>query len=1198
MAPKYEYVDGVKYRINSPRHRAALRRVERQQRAIAVPTEAEIKKEEKRQRINKNARERYARKKAQKKEEELAAKKLRDELAAQMLQEELDQFADLEWDMREEDSVVRRIQALTENYIEDEEEKNPTTVSADGDITEDRWQRIRDAVDELDLEEGKVYHIGITLRVELGKHDLSGNLFSVGLHDDVTGEDYDFQTNIYGKDVLQSVINYAEHWRSGGASSFQIYDVKYCLIDIAESQGGKKQKQHLREQLQKKRKLTGSLKLFVEGVDQNETDDNTCGIQMIKNFTGLKKRSLIETIIGEFKRNYDDGISCMDVQKVCDRYKRTHVVVGIDGEVIYKQKKESGGNRKKTFKYYAIGDHFYPIVDESLRKSLQSEPDTLDICVKCGSEFPFVLGRDDCENCGGQIDCNKMLIDERKKVRKSRPLYKPRKPLVQKKRILYEDMTADELQKIHEGALEWEEPTQIVVTDPTRDLEHLIVSNGLLTLARNISASRVTILDEDKVQRRRIGVTKFKLSKTVEYLWNPHFETMVTASKSLNIPFTSQTPMKLMLEYYRYASGSATSSFNKWTEAWYPNNHFAIERVFHKSLRNVKEVDCYDLNRCYENAARKKKSPWTLIHAADFPEPYDDLRRENNPIGSLLPGVYVIEFGDMENQPEWFQKLFFVTKDTSKNRYYHHEYVNWLYNNGIDFTIHEQILAQKTVPAEFFNIMFDRFYETFGEALAKTTIREMIGYFNKRTQKQYEVAYSNSLVDLHHKYLCRGFVKEVHNETGEEKFYRATTYKEYEIDDNHIPIYQQIIEQYWIDFFTLARSFPTEDWVMCKTDEMVVRKGSLLDAEMSKNLSFKMPEVTEQKLNTMFNFSRRDFYDPLSSFIPISAERGFFEWKQLPPETWTTNESKFDESCLVMGRGGVGKSYGMKQMLQRLPEERVLKTASTHKSARLIGGETLHSALQYNNEMKYFSISSKTLKEKSHIIIDEALMLSRDVIRALVVLKRKNSHLKFILLGDPSQLPPVEHRIGNMAYDFSNNPLMMELCNYSLIKLTRNYRNSELTQIYDMLDEGQIAEIKEKVGKKSLEPQLHIIYDNYRRKLLGTYIANRERKRLKRPKNIVEGGGKKLMVFRDAKLYATITKKEFYTNQQQFTVKSFNGGEVILKTLKGTKNGYEITLSGEEVAKNFEYSYARTVYGVQGETLEVEYVIHRWDKLS
>ena len=297
----------------------------------------------------------------------------------------------------------------------------------------------------------------------------------------------------------------------------------------------------------------------------------------------------------------------------------------------------------------------------------------------------------------------------------------------------------------------------------------------------------------------------------------------------------------------------------------------------------------------------------------------------------------------------------------------------------------------------------------------------------------------------------------------------------------------------------------------------------------------------------------------------------------------------------------------------------VMVTASTHKAALIIGGKTVHSALYFDSRTAAFlvNMNKADLASVRYIIIDEAGMLAWTIVRALLDFKKANPTIRFILIMDPLQLPPVEHRIKAMKYDMSENPLLMELCDYNRISLTVNHRNPDLVRLYEMLIRRQ--DVREHVGKRT-DTELHIVYDNWRRREFGQQVAEKLCRAGKRKRCVLkgrdsEGLEKTLWVFKTARLYATqtIRGQDFmdqaddgqeddrgmaYVNQEDFRVMSFDNETVQLRSTTRTGAKHIITVPKAQVLRDYEYAYARTMYGVQGETINEPYTIHRWDGLQ
>ncbi|KAJ3050046.1 hypothetical protein HK097_008976 [Rhizophlyctis rosea] len=1230
MPRKYQYetIEGKKLRVGSRNHRAALRRMEQSQAAYDVPTEAEQKKRDRnaRQRAN------YARKRAPQSIEDL------DERAEQIVSE----------------------------YFDNPEPAPP--VQATEEVQDDRWNPIREKVAELNLDPRKVYHYELSLQADVAVVLKDGSFIATNKTQRIETE-YDFGRNVRGSDVLNHILDFCIHWAGDGYTMWDLEDVQIQVTEATNS-SVTTQKALLREQLRQRRRDVGAPILAVDGVNQNQTEDGTCGIALAKS-CGITQK----TLTGMWAMA-EEGVSIMDIQAIADREGRTHVVVGVDGKVLYKKtarnwtaKDKAGdggyecngcgfrrqvdevnrfslefdlvcwnywasdwkdlttsGNRRhrKSLCYYAVGKHFYPIVDDSMRQRLGNHAsDTVDICSDCGEETPFNIDKDFCDACRGELDTSRQFIASRKKVIST---HNPMRmlDLFQMPCQALDSVSVDEaLAMAERSSVSPHAPVAVVLKE--QPLEDLICAlhreKIVLVPSDGVRVAKLSIVTAGGETQRRVGVSKFRIGKHLTFHYNPHFEHVKNACKVLNIPYNGQTPMLLLMDLFLYTFPEATSTTNTWTEDWFPNTHLALNQVFQKLDRySAEDVTAYDCVRSYENNCRSKMLPWAIFHSADYPTPYDPV---GNPIEQLRPGIYYVQF-EGSIQPLWFQKLAIQFPDG----YYYQEILRFIHRASVRFEIVEQMLAQTTLPADAMQKIFSRVYAAFPDEIAKSTCREFIGFLNKRMHRIYKAAYSPEISDLNHSFLCRGPVQAV----GSSGLHRGMTYDDYEKPETYVPLYQQAIEQGWINTIQLALCIAPERWVMMKTDEIVVEKGAVFDERAAEELvvKYRVEEITPQKENQLLKFTQFQHTYARPSWKSISSQPDVFTWKFVPPEMW---EFKDDSpgwdvpSLLINGPGGTGKTRGTKRFIATLASGAVLVTASTHKAALIVGGKTVHSALYFDSRTAAFLVNMRKeeLIHVRYIVIDEAGMLPWYVIRSLVTFKRNNPRLRFIIIMDPTQLPPVEHRIRHMKYDMTENPLMMELCDHNRIHLTVNHRNKDLVRLYDLLANGEDVTLH--VGKE-VDTDFHIVFDNWRRRLLGQKVAEKLSRKGNRKRHILrgrdrDGVGKELLLFEGVRLYTTMTvqgaaekgetdaKNEKrggvspttsnvhkYVNQEDFRVMSIDDKYVKLHSLTRKAPKHIIKVEKDRVFRDFEYAYARTMYGVQGVTLEEPYTIHRWEHLQ
>ena len=173
--------------------------------------------------------------------------------------------------------------------------------------------------------------------------------------------------------------------------------------------------------------------------------------------------------------------------------------------------------------------------------------------------------------------------------------------------------------------------------------------------SKDVYAAKLSIEEEGRA-RTQVCISKFKLGDYLTVQFNNTFDSTYEACKKLNIPYTGQTPLTLLLEYFKVKHPGALSAYNTVTKKWFPNDHVAINRVFQQGVSDL-DVKAYDLNKCYESAEREKASPWCLFHACDYPEPYHE---KTNPIHSLKNGLYFVRFAEVDKDGykyQWFVKL-------------------------------------------------------------------------------------------------------------------------------------------------------------------------------------------------------------------------------------------------------------------------------------------------------------------------------------------------------------------------------------------------------------------------------------------------------------------------------------------------------------------------------------------------------------
>lgn len=124
----------------------------------------------------------------------------------------------------------------------------------------------------------------------------------------------------------------------------------------------------------------------------------------------------------------------------------------------------------------------------------------------------------------------------------------------------------------------------------------------------------------------------------------------------------------------------------------------------------------------------------------------------------------------------------------------------------------------------------------------------------------------------------------------------------------------------------------------------------------------------------------------------------------------------------LMGPAGSGKTFNVRQALERSPNLGILAASTGIAAVNLGGAVTINSLLKFYNEesiqtsfekgrlQRYLEKIRETYKL---IIIDEAFMLNDRVVGTLCLaldeINREGEKMGIVLLGDPAQLPPIPY---------------------------------------------------------------------------------------------------------------------------------------------------------------------------------------------
>ncbi len=143
------------------------------------------------------------------------------------------------------------------------------------------------------------------------------------------------------------------------------------------------------------------------------------------------------------------------------------------------------------------------------------------------------------------------------------------------------------------------------------------------------------------------------------------------------------------------------------------------------------------------------------------------------------------------------------------------------------------------------------------------------------------------------------------------------------------------------------------------------------------------------------------------------------------------NDDEGQSDMTLEGPAGTGKSTCVQEMIRRVPHKRVAVTAPTNKATRVLremleaskpGGFcppclTIYSLLGVtmlaNGELKHAAKIGDTydLSDFDVVVVDEAGMLNENMLNHCFQAMIAYPHIKWVFMGDPYQIPPVNESI-------------------------------------------------------------------------------------------------------------------------------------------------------------------------------------------
>lgn len=592
-------------------------------------------------------------------------------------------------------------------------------------------------------------------------------------------------------------------------------------------------------------------------------------------------------------------------------------------------------------------------------------------------------------------------------------------------------------------------------------------------------------------------------------------------------------------------------------------SHYGL--IDNSCLDLMKDGYARDINKCYTSVMYNPKNEWIRYDFNDSWEKYD---------GKLKTGLYYIQ-----------------TQDTTlfkKSDIYSNTIIEKAMTTNIDFDIKYQLIPSHTENKNKLKVIIDRIleYTNYDKSIYKLLINMLSGLLAKTKVSTGKYSINNDLSQIWafiHKYPDM----EMHiHKIPNTDYYLYGAEKELSLTENNIGMYIQILDQANIKLYDMIKDMGGR--LICRNVDCAVvyyEKNEKCKLKNSKkwgeNNVCKVPQITkvEEIVSKDYKFNIDDWKD-----YDIGDSD---DWEKI--KDIFINEG----GLLLQGDAGKGKTYVAKKIASCL--DKVVKIAPTNKASLNLKGSTIHKFLNLDINGYISTKRLNTIKKTiDYIIVDEISMITKDLWNKLVFVKQSTG-VKFLLLGDDKQLPPVECE---QIKDYFNHPAVKYLCNNNrnVLQVVKRY-NLELKKKLDDIDNVDIDMFEFRENK------VNISYTNKTRKL----VNQRWNEELKTDNSLFIASDDDDEMSQDMWIYKglpVICKKNDnkggdYLNNETFVVDSFDDTNIYI-TNERVNDDEEIytrylPIKIEDFTKLLYLNYCSTIHKYQGTTIKEPFTIWDWN---
>jgi len=591
-------------------------------------------------------------------------------------------------------------------------------------------------------------------------------------------------------------------------------------------------------------------------------------------------------------------------------------------------------------------------------------------------------------------------------------------------------------------------------------------------------------------------------------------------------------------------------------------NHYGL--IDNSCLDLMKDGYARDINKCYTSVMYNPKNEWIRYDFNDCWEKYD---------GKLKTGLYYIK-----------------TQDTTlfkKSDIYSNTIIEKAMTTNIDFEIKYQLIPSYTEKKNKLKVIIDKIlqYTNNDKSIYKLLINMLSGLLAKTKVSTGKYSINNNLSQIWafiHKYP--DMQMHIHK-IPDTDYYLYGAENELSLTENNIGMYIQILDQANIKLYDMIKDMGGK--LICRNVDCAVvyyeenEKCKLKNTKKwGENDVCIVPQITKvQEIITKdYNFKIDDWKD-----YDIKDSD---DWEQI--KDIFINEG----GLLLQADAGKGKTYVAKKIASCL--DKVKKIAPTNKASLNLKGSTIHKFLNLDINGYISTKRLNTIKKTiDYIIVDEISMITKELWSKLVFVKQACG-VKFLLLGDDKQLPPVECE---QIKDYFNHPAVKYLCNNNrnILQVVKRY-NPELKKQLDNIDNIDISIFKFKENK------VNIAYTNKTRKL----VNKRWNEELKIDNSLFipcddDEMSQDMWIYKGLPIICkkNDNKGGEYLNNETFIVDSFDDKYIYISNERVNDDDeiyiHKMNVKIEEFIKLFYLNYCTTIHKIQGTTIKEPFTIWDWN---